>query len=76
MSIQKTSDVCLNCESGEIVEGRLLDIVGVGGGTVFRPKGRGFFGWLFRRDVNLSNPTRACSKCGLVWTFVAAERLR
>lgn len=76
MLIQEPSHVCLNCQSGEVVEGRLLDIIGIGAGTVFRPKGRRFLGWLFRRDANLSGPTLGCSKCGLVWTFVAAERLQ
>ncbi len=75
MTTRNSSSHCPNCGNGEVVEGRLLDLIGIGGGTVFRPKGRGFFGWLLRRDATLSNPTRACSKCGLVWTFVDAGRL-
>jgi ribosomal protein S27AE len=75
MSTPSSPNACPNCGSGEIVHGRLLDVVGIGGGTAFRPKGRGFFGWLFRRDADLNNPTHACSKCGLLWTFVDVKRL-
>lgn len=76
MSTQTTSGCCPNCGSGEISKGRLLDVIGIGGRIVFRPKGRGCLGWLFRKDANLTNPTFACSNCGLLWTFVDATRLK
>jgi uncharacterized protein (DUF983 family) len=67
---------CPNCGGGTIVEGRVLGQLDLGGGLAFRPKGRGFMGWLFRRDLTVNKPTFACSECGLMWTFVSTRPLR
>lgn len=75
MTDQQPTGLCPNCVVGEIVEGRLLDNVGAGLGTVFRPKGRSFFSCFFRRDAQLNNRAYACSSCGMLWTFVDPRRL-
>lgn len=68
--------LCPNCRSGDLVEGRILGQLDLGGGLVFRPKGRGFAGWLLRRDLGVSNPVFACAQCGLMWSFVDVKPLR
>jgi hypothetical protein len=67
---------CPNCGSRTLVEGRLLGQLDLGGGLAFRPKGRGFMGWLLRRDLSLPAPVFACAQCGLMWSFIKTKPLR
>ncbi len=67
---------CPNCRSGQLVEGKLLGQFDLGGGLAFRPKGRGFFNWLLRRDLAIRYPIFACAACGLMWSFINPKPLK
>ena len=67
---------CPNCGGGALVEGRLLGQLNLGGGMVFRPKGRGLIGSLLRRDLSVPTPVFACADCGLMWSFIKTWPLR
>jgi hypothetical protein len=67
---------CPNCGSGTLVEGRLLGQLDLGGGLAFRPRGRGFMGWLLRRDLSVTSPVFACVQCGLMWSSIKTKPLR
>lgn len=65
---------CPNCGGIEIVEGKLVGQLDLGGGFAFRPKRRGLISALFRIDAPIRHPMFGCTGCGLVWTFITSTR--